>query len=80
MRVGVCLYREVQQQVTALQAAQAELWAERSQLTLEQQVVAEDKARAVQHAQEAATAHASLLAQLKQARTHSLLVSTGIVA
>lgn len=68
-------HREVQQQVSALQAAQAEAWAERSQLALEQQAVAEDKARAVQHAQEAATAHTKLLAQLKQARMQSVLVS-----
>ncbi len=68
-------HREVQQQTSALQAAQAEVWAERSQLALEQQAVAEDKARAVQHAQEAATAHTKLLAQFKQARMQSVLVS-----
>ena len=68
-------HREVEQQVSALQAAQAEVWAERSQLALEQQAVAGDKAQAVQHAQEAATAHTKLLAQLKQARMQSVLVS-----
>ncbi len=72
---GCVVCREVQKQVSALQAAQAELWAEQSQLTLEQQAIAEDKARAVQHAQEAANAHTKLLAQLKQARMQSLLVS-----
>ncbi|KAL0017807.1 hypothetical protein WJX77_003443 [Trebouxia sp. C0004] len=66
--------RQVQQQMSALQAAQAEVWAERSQLALERQAVAEDKARAVQHAQEAATAHTKLLAQFKQARMQSWLV------
>ena len=67
--------REVQQQVAALQAAQAEVWAERSQLALEQQAISEDKARAVQHAQQAATAHTRLLAEVKQARMQSVLVS-----
>lgn len=62
--------------MSALQAAQAEVWAQRSQLALEQQAVAEDKARAVQHAQEAATAHTKLLAQFKQARMQSVLVSS----
>ncbi|KAL0021694.1 hypothetical protein WJX79_001117 [Trebouxia sp. C0005] len=70
--------RQVQQQMTALQAAQAGVWAERSQLVLEQQAVAEDKARAVQHAQEAATAHTKLLAQFKQARMQSVLVPRDI--
>ena len=69
-------HREVQQQMSALQAAQAEVWAQRSQLALEQQAVAEDKARAVQHAQEAAIAHTKLLAQFKQARMQSVLVSS----
>ena len=64
----------MQRQLSALQDAQAQLWAERSQLAMEQQAVAEDKARAVQHAQEAANAHSSLLVQLKQARANSVLV------
>ena len=67
-------YREFQQQQVALQAAQAEMWAERSQLSLEQQATAGDRARAVHHAQEAASEHTRLLAQLKQAQMQSLLV------
>ena len=74
-KVGVCGFREVQQQLDAVHEAQAQLWAERSQLAVEQQAVAEDKARAVQNAQEAATAHASLLLHLRQARAHSVLVA-----
>lgn len=73
---GVHGFREVQQQLSAVQEAQAQLWAERSQLAVEQQAVAEDKARAVQNAQEAATAHASLLLHLKQARAQSVLVAS----
>ena len=65
--------------MSALQAAQAEVWAERSQLALDQQAVAEDKARAVQHAQEAATAHTKLLAQFKQARKQSVMVSSSFL-
>ena len=61
--------RECHQQQVALQAAQAEMWAERSQLSLEQQATAEDRARAVHHAQEAASEHTRLLAQLKQAQS-----------
>ena len=72
---GVYGFREVQQQLSAVQEAQAQLWAERSQLAVEQQAVAEDKARAVQDAQEAATAHASLLLHFKQARAQSVLVA-----
>lgn len=72
---GVRGFREVQQQLSAVQEAQAQLWAERSQLAVEQQAVAEDKARAVQNAQEAATAHASLLLHLKQTRAQSVLVA-----
>ena len=66
--------REVQHQVSVVHDAQAQLWAERSQLVIEQQAVAEDKARAVQHAQEAASAHTSLLVQRKQGRAQSVLV------
>ena len=71
--------RELQQQLSAVQEAQAQLWAERSQLAVEQQAVAEDKAQAVQNAQEAATAHTSLLLHLKQARTQSVLVAVQTV-
>lgn len=73
---GVPGFREVQQQASAVQEAQAQLWAERSQLAVEQQAVAEDKARAVQNVQEAAMAHSSLLLHLKQARAQSVLVIT----
>lgn len=67
-------FREVQQQLTTVQHAQAQLWAERSQLAVEQEAVAGDKAQAVQKAQEAATAHASLLLHLRQLRAQSVLV------
>ena len=67
-------FREVEQQLRAVQEAEAQLWAERSQLAVEQQAVAEDKVRAVQNAQEAAMAHSSLLLHLKQARAQSVLV------
>ena len=67
-------FRKVQQQLRAVQEAQAQLWAERSQLAVEQQVVAEDKARAVQNGQEAAMAHSSLLLHLKQARAQNVPV------
>ena len=75
---NILLCREVQQQATALQAAQAELWAERSQLTLERQATAEDRARAAQQAQEAASAHSKLLAQVKHVRQQSSLVSVAV--
>lgn len=68
-------FREVQQQLNAVEHAQAQLWGERSQLAVEQQAVAEDKALAVHKAQEAATAHASLLMHLRQTRAHSVLVA-----
>ena len=68
-------FREVQQQLNAVEHAKAQLWAERSQLAAEQQAVAADKARAVQNAQEAATAHASLLLHLRQTRAQSVLVA-----
>lgn len=68
-------FREVQQQLNAVEHAQAQLWAERSQLAVEQQAVAEDKALAVRNAQEAATAHASLLMHLRQTRAHSVMVA-----
>ena len=72
-------FRELQQQLVAVQEAQAQLWAERSQLAVEQQAVAEDKAQAVQNAQEAATAHATLLLHIKQARAQSVLVAAQTV-
>ena len=65
----------MQQQLDGVEHAQAQLWAERSQLAAEQQAVAEDKARAVQNAQEAATAHASLLLHFRQMRAQSVLVA-----
>ncbi len=66
--------REVQQKLSAVEHAQAQLWAERSQLAVEQRAVAEDKAQAVQDAQEAATAHASLLLHVRQTRAQTVLV------
>ena len=70
----VACCREVQQQLTALQLAQAELAAERNQLSAQQQLIAEQRQHAVQQVQEAAQAHNKLLAQLKQARSRGLLV------
>lgn len=74
------VFREVEQQLSAVQEAEAQLWAQRSQLAVEQQAVAEDKARAVQNAQEAAMAHSSLLVHLKQARAHSVLVPAKLIS
>ena len=71
---SIACCREVQQQLTALQVAQAELAAERSQLSTHQQLIAQQRQHAVQQVQEAAQAHNKLLAQLKQARTRGLLV------
>ena len=70
--------RVVQQQLAALQRAQAELAAERSQVAAQQQASAEQQQHAVQQVQQAAQAHSQLLAQLKQARSAGLLVSLHI--
>ena len=64
----------MQQQLAALQCAQAELAAERSQVAAQQQASAEQQQHAVQQVQQAAEAHSKLLAQLKRARSAGLLV------
>ena len=73
--VDCWLRREVQQQLRAVHDAQAQVWAQRSQLAVEQQAAAEDKAQAVQQAQEAAAVHAKLLGQLKHTQAQGVLVN-----
>ena len=67
--------RDVQQQLAAVQSAQADVRAERSQQEAEQQLLAQQRQQAAQQMQEAAEAHTQLLAQAKQARGRGILVS-----
>ena len=64
----------MQQQLAALQSAQADLRADAGQLEAQQQLIAQQRQLAVQQVQEAAEAHSKLLGRAKQARNQGLLV------